>query len=328
MVEQNTGVVELNISIIVVAWNNRDELRECLSSLNSQLGEGIEVIVIDNCSSDGTTDMVRTDYPGVIIQVMDSNLGFAEGCNRGIEIAQGDWLCTLNSDVVAEPNWVATIGAAIDNAGPNVGMFQSKVLFKKNPDRVNSTGIVLLATGGSGDRDFNAPNTTNDEVEEIFVPSASAAVYRKTMLLEARLESGIFDRTFFMYAEDLDLGWRCRLMGWKAYYLPGAIVVHSYQSSSKKWGNKWADLQCRKNRVRALIKNGSIVFLITTIPKTVYDFFLGLRHSGFMVFIEFYKAMRDGISQRKNVSRLLTESRRDIEKKWVTKALRINSQSE
>lgn len=316
----------MKISIIVIAWNNLDELKDCLNSLKSQSVQEFEIIVIDNCSSDGTAEMVRNDYPEAVIRVMESNLGFAEGCNRGIEIAQGDWLCTLNSDAVAKPNWVATIGAAIDNAGPNVGMFQSKVLFKKNPDRVNSTGIVLLATGGSGDRDFNAPNTTNDEVEEIFVPSASAAVYRKKMLLEAKLKSGYFDRTFFMYSEDLDLGWRCRLMGWKAYYLPGAVVVHGYQRSSKKWGNKWADLQCRKNRVRTLLKNGSVIFLITTIPKTVYDLLIWLRHTDLRVFVEFYKAIRDGIRQRKQVSQLLTVSRRDVEKKWVTKAIRIKQQ--
>ena len=316
----------MEISIIVVTWNNQSELKDCLNSLKSQSMQNFEIVVIDNCSSDGTAEMVRLEYPEVVIKVMEANLGFAEGCNRGIETAQGEWLCMLNSDVVADPEWMTIVHTAINKADSGVGMFQSKVLFKNNPNRINSTGIVLLATGSSGDRDFNTPDAHGVEVEEIFVPSASAAVYRKTMLLEAKLESGYFDRTFFMYSEDLDLGWRCRLMGWKAYYLPGAIVVHSYQSSSKKWGNKWADLQCRKNRVRALIKNGSTVFLITTIPKTVYDFFLGLRHSGFMVFIEFYKAMRDGISQRKNVSRLLTVSRREIEKKWVTKAMRIKQQ--
>lgn len=313
----------MSVSVIIVSWNNRSELKDCLDSLRSQSDLSFEIIVIDNQSNDGTVQLVKTEYPEVIIRQMESNLGFAEGCNRGIEIAKGDWLCTMNSDAVADPEWIAQIHAVIDNADPDIGMFQSKVLFRKNPNRINSTGIVLLATGGSGDRDFNAPDTHDDRTEEIFVPSASAAVYRKKMLLEARLESGCFDSTFFMYSEDLDLGWRCRLMGWKAYYLPGAIVVHGYQSSSKKWGNKWADLQCRKNRVRTLLKNGSVYFLITTIPKTIYDLFIGLRYSGLTVFIEFYKAMRDGTRQRKNVTRLLKVSRRDIEKKWVTKAIRI-----
>ena len=313
----------MSVSVIIVSWNNRSELKDCLDSLRSQSDQNFEIIVIDNQSNDGTAQMVKTDYPEVIIRPMESNLGFAEGCNCGIEIAKGDWFCTLNSDAIADPEWIAQIYAGINDADPDVGMFQSKVLFRKNPNQINSTGMVLLATGGSGDRSFNAPNTHNDAVEEIFVPSASAAVYRKKMLLEAKLESGYFDRTFFMYSEDLDLGWRCRLMGWKAYYLPGAVVFHVYQSSSKKWGDKWADLQCRKNRVRTLIKNGSIFFLIITIPKTIYDLFIGFRHMGLAVFVELYRAVRDGFSQRKMVSQLLTVTRRNIERKWVTRAIRI-----
>lgn len=313
----------MNLSIIVVAWNNRDELRECLDSLKPQLEEGVELIVIDNCSSDGTADTVRAHYPTVIVKTMESNLGFAEGCNQGIELAKGDWICTLNSDTVADPGWVARMLTAIHAANPDVGMFQSKVLFKRHPDRINSTGIVLLATGGVGDRDFNAPDIRKDTQEEIFVPSACAAAYRKTMLQKAKLETGIFDRSFFMYAEDLDLGWRCRLMGWRAYYLSDARVIHSYRSSSDKWGNKWADLQCRKNRVRALIKNGSITFLIITIPKTIYDLLVGFRHSGLRVFVEFFRAMQDGFGQRRKVSQLLTVPRRELERKWVTRAIRI-----
>lgn len=317
----------MSISVIIVSWNNQSELEECLQSLRSQTNRDFEIILIDNHSDDGTVEMVRMNYPEIILKVMECNLGFAEACNRGIEIATGDWICTLNSDVFAEPDWIAQIQTAIDAADNDVGMFQSRVLFKKNPDRTNTKGIVLLATGSSGDRGFNAPARPDDEVEEIFVPSASAAAYRRKMLWEARLESGFFDRSYFMYAEDLDLGWRCQLMGWKAYYLPQAIVLHGYQSSSKKWGNKFADLQCRKNRVRTLLKNGSVIFLITTLPKTVYDLYIGLRHSGFRIFQEFYEALRDGTRQRKSVTQLLTLSRRDIEKKWVIAAIRINSQN-
>lgn len=316
-------MVNLKLSIIIVAWNNRTELKDCLDSLKSQLMQGFEIVVIDNCSNDGTAEMVKKDFPEVLIEMMESNLGFAEGCNRGLEIARGEWLCTLNSDAVAGFDWIEKICAAINQADSDVGMFQSKVLFRKNPNRINSTGIVLLATGSSGDRDFNAPDAVDDNVKEIFVPSASAAVYRKKMLMEARLESGVFDRTFFMYSEDLDLGWRCRLLGWKALFLPEARVLHGYQSSSKKWGNKWADLQCRKNRIRALLKNGSVLFLITAFPKTVYDLLIGLRYSGFTTFSGFFKAVQDGLKQRKEVTRMLQVSRRKVEKKWVTRAIRI-----
>lgn len=314
------------ISVIIVSWNSCSDLKECLDSLRAQTFQGFEIILIDNHSEDHSTQMVKNDYPEVVLREMQSNLGFAEGCNRGIEVAKGDWICTLNSDAVAMPEWLATMSSAFEQADHRDGMFQSKVLFKENLKRINSTGIVLLATGSSGDRDFKAPLTNNNEVEEIFVPSASAAAYRMEMLLEAKLESGFFDRSFFMYAEDFDLGWRCRLMGWKAYYLPKAEVHHGYQGSSRKWGDNFADLQCRKNRIRVLFKNASMFFLTMTLPKTIYDLVIGFWHSGPAIFVEFYKAMRDGFLQRKNIAQILQVSRRDIEKKWVIQAIRIRSQ--
>lgn len=318
----------MTFSVIIISWNNLDELRACLKSLERQSNQNFETILIDNHSSDETVYMVKTEFPKVTLHEMDSNLGFAEGCNRAIEISKGDWICTLNSDAVAAPDWIEQIQSAINLADVNTGMFQSKVIFKENRDQTNSTGILLLATGSSGDRGLNAPVQSSPTPQEIFAPSACAAVYKREMLLEAKLESGIFDRTFFMYAEDLDLGWRCRLMGWKALYLPTAIVFHGYQGSSKIRGKYFADLQCRENRVRALLKNASAPFLLICIPKTIYDFFVVLRHKRLDVFSLFYNAARDGLRQRKSVTKLRALSRREIEKKWVVWALKISTSNQ
>lgn len=109
-------VGNLNISVIVVSWNNRCELKDCLQSLRLQSNRDFETILIDNHSKDDTAEMVRNDYPEIILKEMECNLGFAEGCNRGIEVVTGDWICTLNSDAIADPDWIATIQTTINAA--------------------------------------------------------------------------------------------------------------------------------------------------------------------------------------------------------------------
>ncbi len=115
------------------------------------------------------------------------------------------------------------------------------------------------------DRDFRKPVREGDLVEEIFCPTAGAALYRRKMLDQVCLQTGYFDRTFFMYWEDLDLGWRCRLAGWKSLYIPTAIVYHRYQGSSKSKGKRYAEFQCRKNRLRGLLKNGSFRLMLRSL---------------------------------------------------------------
>jgi len=302
----------MSVSIVIVSWNGCADLEKCLSSLKQQSSRIFEIIVIDNHSSDGTLEMVQQKFPEVILKEMRSNLGFAEGCNRGIDIATGDWICTLNPDTEVAPDWLENVETAIGQANDDVGMLQPKVLFKHDREIINSTGMVLLITGSSGDRGFNTQIDRNQTAEEIFIPSASAAVYRMSMLSDVRLNTGYFDRSFFMYVEDLDLGWRCRLAGWKAYYIPEATVFHGYKRSSKKRGREFADLQCRKNRIRALIKNGSIGFIIASVPKTFYDLLIGFRHSGPGIFSEFYAAFKGGLSQRKSVTEMLKLSRSKV----------------
>lgn len=321
-----TGVtpeVASNISVVIVSWNCCKDLRECLLALKVQTIQGFEVIVIDNCSSDETVNMVRAEFPAVILRVTETNLGFAEGANRGIEISNGDWICTLNPDAVPAADWLAHIQSTIGDASETLGMIQSRIIFKETPRRINSAGISLLATGSGGDRGFNCEGNEFLQKEEIFAPSAGAAAYRRKMLWETRLESGFFDRTFFMYAEDLDLGWRGRLAGWTAIYLPECVVMHGYQRSSRLRGKNFANLQCRKNRVSALAKNASVPFLVLSIPKTVYDLFIGFRLIGFKIFPQFFDAARSGFAQRRSVSKLIKVNRREIESRWVEMAFRF-----
>ena len=306
------------ISVVIVNWNARDALEECLVSLEAQTDADFETIVVDNGSHDGSIERVRERFPRVKLIDTGANLGFAEGCNVGIAAASGSWIATLNNDTVVDARWIAELHEAARGAGPGVGMLQSRIVFRRAPARTNSTGVLLFRNGSARDRDFDVPVRDDDALEEIFCPTAGAALYRRSMLERTRLPTGFFDRTFFMYFEDVDLGWRCRLAGYTALYVPGARVEHEFQMSSKKRPGRFIGMHLKRNRMRMLLKNGSLSFIARTLPKTLFDAFEAVLWEGPGALPGLVRAALDGARQRPAVERFRRAGRDDVERRWLS----------
>ena len=134
-------------------------------------------------------------------------------------------------------------------------------------------------------------------------PPPARCLYRRAMLEEVRLPSGILDRNYFMYFEDLDLGWRCRLAGWDAFYVPTAVVYHTVHASSKRHGAKFVQRHCKRNRIRTLLKNGSVPFLVRSFPKTILDVGALVMWDGLGALLEIVNAVQDSVPQRVAVAR-------------------------
>jgi GT2 family glycosyltransferase len=306
------------ISVVIVNWNSKSDLAECLTSLNGQIDRSFRTIVVDNGSTDGSIQMLRSKFPDVTVVATGENLGFAEGCNRGIGVSYAPWVARLNNDAVAAPNWIGELGAAERSGAVNLGMLQSRIVLRRKPDRTNSTGVLIYRDGGFIDRGYNEQINLNEASEEIFCVSAGAALYRRAMLDQIRLDSGYFDRTFFMYFEDVDLGWRGRLAGWSAVYAPTAIVHHALYGTSSRRGQWFVRLSCNKNRVRTLAKNGSVGYVVRCAPRMLGEFVWSVAKIGWKAVPEYWAAVRDGMSQRKEVDRLIRQDRRLIEDRWIT----------
>jgi GT2 family glycosyltransferase len=304
-------------SVVVVNWNSRVDLAACLASLRAQSEQGHEVIVVDNGSTDGSLELVRRDFPEVRLVDAGENLGFAEGCNRGIALARGDWVAMLNNDAEAEPRWLEELLRAARTGGPRLGMVQSKIVFRERPDLTNSTGVLLFSDGLAEDRGYRAPAAQSEAPGEIFCASAGAALYRRAMLDELRLPTGIFDRTFFMYFEDVDLGWRARLLGWSAVYAPSAVVRHAMHGSASRHGRKFVELQCRRNRVRMVLKNGSPRMVALGLRGIVRDALWAAWLEGPWELARWARAVRDGARQRRAVSDRARVERTAIEGGWI-----------
>lgn len=250
------------ISVVVLNYNGRRYLKKCISSLSVQSYGDFEVIVVDNGSTDGSVEYLKTHFPQVKIVRNESNLGFAGGINAGIEHAEGKYILTLNNDTQADMNFVERLAEAMDS-DEAVGMCASKMLFLDG--RINSTGICLSRSGAAWDRGMFEPDEGQyEELEEVFGPCAGAALYRKEMLDEI----GLFDEDFFLYMEDVDLAFRARLAGWRCIYVPGAEVYH-FHGGTAGFGSDLAVYYGNRNIVWYTLKNFPTGILITSLPWIV-----------------------------------------------------------
>ncbi len=290
------------ISVIVLTWNGRRFLADCLGSLVGQTMWDFEVILVDNGSSDGTADYVREQFPWVRLVILPENVGFAEGNNRGLEEARGEFIVTLNNDTLARPEFLEELVRPA-KADPRVGMVAAKMLNFFDPGRIDSVGVKVAGNGmgyniGVGEQDRGQ----YDEPAEVFGPCAGAALYRRAMLDQV----GFFDPEFFAYYEDLDLAWRGRLAGWRCVTAPGAVVYHVHSATSGKM-SPFTVYQVQRNKWFTLIKNWPASLILRRLPWII-SFDLGglvlalLRGQG-------WAALRARGDVLKSMSRLLAKRR-------------------
>ena len=210
-------------SIVIPNWNGWHLLQPCLDSLEAQdCRDALEVIVVDNASSDGSVEAVRDGYPKVRLLVMDENLGFAGGTNVGFAAAQGEVLIALNNDTEASPNWASRLLDALERY-PDAGMAAPRMVVYDSPSTIHSAGDCYGVDGIPNSRgvwqEYGPPY---DQETYVFGACGGAAAYRREMIEQI----GSFDEAFFMYCEDVDLNWRAQLKGYRCVYVPDAVVRH------------------------------------------------------------------------------------------------------
>ena len=222
--------VEPLISIIVVNWNGLGLLDECFESLRRQTWQNKEFIFVDNGSTDGSRELLVSwadRLPNAHAVLLPTNTGFCTGNNRGFSHARGDWIALFNSDAVAEPDWLAELMRYADPA-MQVGMLASKILFQDPKHTIDKAGHLIYWDGQNRGRGtMETDSGQYDKAEEVLWPDACAALYHRKVFEET---CG-FDDTFFAFGDDADLGMRARLLGWKAWYVPTAVVHHRHSAS-------------------------------------------------------------------------------------------------
>lgn len=238
------------VSVIIVNWNGKHLLGECLESLFAQRFTNFEVVLVDNGSHDGSVDYIRERYPVVKIAALPENRGYAGGNNEGIQRASGKYLALLNNDTKVDPAWLEALVQEAEASPLSTGMWASKILSFENPGIIDNVGLLLYPDGlARGKGRLEQDHGQYDQKGEALFPSGCAGLFRKTMLDEI----GMFDEDFFAYADDVDLGLRARLAGWGCVYVPAAKVYHKYSSSSSAYSPLKAFL-VERNRIWVLLK--------------------------------------------------------------------------
>lgn len=258
------------ISLVILTFNSIKFIQPCLESIFLQDYKDFEVIVVDNNSKDGTMSFLKREYPDISLIENIKNFGAAKARNQGIAVSRGDWVITLDCDVVLESDFIGKVSEILKGLDSSVGMLQPKIM-AADKKTIYSCGIALSSLRkfydvGKGKADSGFFNIS----EVIFGVCSAAGIYKRKMLNDVKEESGYFDERFFFLAEDVDLAWRAQKKGWKAKFSPQAVCYHSGNSSG--FDKKARQYLCFRNRYYSIIKNeGFIKYFIKFFPLLFYD---------------------------------------------------------
>jgi GT2 family glycosyltransferase len=240
------------VSVIIVNWNGERFLERCLIALMNQTVKPHEIILLDNASSDGSLEIARR-FPIVRLLSRDQNTGFARGNNLAIEAAskESEWIALINPDAFAEPHWLEALLVAAES-NPGFDVFGSKLinagdtkLLDGAGDAYHMSGLVWRMGHGS-----SVPTSAENECE-VFSPCAAAALYRRSALREM----GGFDEDYFCYVEDVDLGFRLRLAGYRCLYVPQSVAHHVGSGTTGGQHSDFAMYHGHRNLVWTFVKD-------------------------------------------------------------------------
>ncbi len=268
------------VSVTIVTYNSGRFIRRCLESLLDQKYPKLEVIVIDNASTDGTADILESFEDRCLVIYNDENVGFAAAQNQAIGLSNGNWVLTLNPDVFLLPGFIEALmeGGRLDpRAGTVCGKLFSISAGFDIPEKplVDSTGIYFTPMLRHFDRGSQeCDNGHYLRYEYVFGATAAAACYRREMIEDVAINGEFFDPDFFSYREDADLAWRAQLLGWKCIYVPYARAYHvrKLRPGMRRSVSPEINMHSVKNRFLMRLKNITPrLYLRHLLPITMRD---------------------------------------------------------
>lgn len=251
------------ISLVIVTWNGLGYLDACLAAVAAQQGVDVETILVDNASTDGTSDYVRDRYPWVRVVALPANLGFAGGNNAGVRVASGRLVAFLNNDTAADAGWLRALQRGIDEAH-GFALATSRIVYMHDDGVVDSAGDGMLRWGGAFKRLHGAPVAEAAESAEVFGVCGAACMMPRAVFDEL----GGFDDDFVNSHEDVDLSYRARLRGYRCRYVADAVVRH-HGSATLGTLSPYAVFQGQRNLEWCYVKNTPGSLLVRTLPGHV-----------------------------------------------------------
>lgn len=259
----------MKASVIIPNYNGKKFLNTCLDSLKSQTESSFEIIIIDNASEDGSVDIIKEGYAEFFgdrlkVSVLDKNYGFSRAVNEGIKLSCSPYVILLNNDTQADKYFVENLIKGIRKS-KKIFSCSAKMVQFNHRDKIDSAGDYYTIIGCTFTKGYGKSPDNYNKREEIFSACGGAAIYRKKIFDEI----GYFDEDHFAYLEDVDVGYRAKIYGYKNVFIPDALVYHVGSGSS---GSRYNDFKVRlaaRNNVYLNYKNMPPLQLIINYPFIV-----------------------------------------------------------
>jgi GT2 family glycosyltransferase len=268
------------VSVAIVTCNSDRYIQRCLDAVLEQQGVGLDVVVVDNASTDRTPKILKNFRGRIRVLWNTRNVGFAEAQNRAIRSSTAQWVLTLNPDVLMLPGFIHELRDTAE-ADPAAGSVCGKLLsigpgFQKLPEpRIDSTGIFFTPAMRHFDRGWHEPDQPRfDNIQYVFGASAAAGLFRRRMIEDVSIEGNFFDPDFFVYREDADVAWRAMLLGWRCIYTPSAVAYHvrTVTPANRRSLPSMINMHSVKNRFLMRLKNATGgIYRRYWLPMTLRD---------------------------------------------------------
>jgi len=244
------------VSVVIVNWNHMPFLKTCLDSVSMQVYKPVDIVVIDNASTDGSPEWIRTNYPEILLKCFNKNRGFSAAMNEGIRATDNPFILSLNPDVILQSDCLDQM-VKVMLEEPKVGIVSPKLVRFDDNKLLDSTGLFINRCRCPYDRGQGEIDRGQyDQDKQVFGACGALALYRREMLEELAFNNEYLDENFFAYYEDADLAWRAQLCGWQAVFESHAVGSHV---------RGWA----LRNRYLMSLKNDRLSNFLADLPLIV-----------------------------------------------------------
>lgn len=285
------------ITVVIPNYNGIRFLKGCLEAVLQQVETtpAYEVIVVDNGSTDGSRELIAQYFPTVRLEALQENTGFCHAVNVGIGKSRAKYVLLLNNDTKVKNDFVLELYREIEKREKAFSV-SAKMLMWDRPELIDDAGDRYCVLGWAYGRGKGKSAAAYNHPCEIFSACGGAAIYRRSVFEEI----GLFDEAHFAYLEDLDIGYRARLRGYRNYYAPSAEVVHYGSASSGSRYNEWKTGLAAANSVYVIQKNMPLIQRVLNFPFLL---------TGFLVKYLFFCKKRMGSVYCKGLMEGWTKSR-------------------
>lgn len=285
----------MKATIIIPNYNGRHFLEPCLDSLSGQTCRDFKILVVDNASTDGSIEYMENHYPEIEVLVCDQNYGFSRAVNTGIRHSRTPYVILLNNDTTADPHFVEEMIRAIEQS-PSIFSVSSKMIQMYHPELIDSAGDLYTLPGWGVCRGTGRPASNYTKEGPVFTACAGAAIYRRS----AFKKIGYFDENHFAYLEDIDIGYRAKIYGYRNLYCPSALVYHVGSGTSGSKYNSFKVKLSARNNIYLNYKNMPLLQLILNFLPLFAGYIVKYAFFVKIGFGEDYKeGIKEGIKTRK-----------------------------